>query len=428
MLEIFKVNVEDLELGMFVSGLDRAWLESPFAVQGLLIKSEEDLATLRALCKYVFIDVEKGEQREERRGSPRARPPEHERRRHSREARSNPIKRARLDKARLLPGRELTSYRDQSDWQTEYRHATAAVDTLSVEVRDVYSALARGGAVDMLSVKRSAEPMIDSVARNPDACIWLARLRQLDDYTYQHSVATSIWAVAMGRQLGLPRQDLRTLAVGGLLFDIGKLQVPPELLHSPERLEGDDLEQVRAHVHHGAQFITSSGTLNNDIIAMALHHHERHDGSGYPDGLKGDDIPIFARIAGIVDTYDALTSDRSYARGQSPSQAIKYLHDVRDSEFQAEFVEEFIQAIGIYPAGTLVELSSGEVAVVVSEYRTRRLRPRVLLLLDGDKQPLQAPRMVDLLEVTEDASGRPLEILTSLAPGAHGIDPSRLGL
>lgn len=427
MLEIVKVNVEDLELGMFVSGLDRSWLESPFAVQGLLIKSEEDLATLRALCKYVFIDVEKGEQKEERRASPRAAPPQHERRRHPRKA-SHPIRRARLDKARLLPGRELTTYRDQSGWETEYPRATAAVESLSAEVRGVYGTLARGGAVDMLSIKRSVEPMIDSITRNPDACIWLARLRQLDDYTYQHSVATSIWAVAMGRQLGLPKQDLRTLAVGGLLFDIGKLQVPPALLNSPDRLAGEELEQVRAHVHHGAAFIADSGTLNNDIIAMALHHHERHDGSGYPDGLKGDDIPIFARIAGIVDCYDALTSDRSYASGQSPSQAIKYLHDMRDVEFQAEFVEEFIQAIGIYPAGTLVELSSGEVAVVVSEYRTRRLRPRVLLLLDDEKQPLPEPRMLDLLETTEDASGKPLEILTSLAPGAHGIDPCRLGL
>jgi HD-GYP domain-containing protein (c-di-GMP phosphodiesterase class II) len=427
MLEIVKVNVEDLELGMFVSGLDRSWLESPFAVQGLLIKDEEDLATLRALCKYVFIDVEKGEQREPRRPAPRVAPAHHERRRQPRKG-SDPITRDRLDKAKLLPGRELTTYRDQSDWETEYPKATTAVDTLSAEVRGLYGSLARGGALDMLSIKRSVEPMIDSITRNPDACIWLARLRQLDEYTYQHSVATSIWAVAMGRQLGLPKQDLRTLAVGGLLFDVGKLQVPPDLLNSPERLEGEDLEQVRAHVHHGAAFITESGTLNNDIIAMALHHHERHDGSGYPDGLKGDNIPIFARIAGIVDCYDALTSDRSYARGQSPSSAIKYLHDARDREFQAEFVEEFIQAIGIYPAGTLVELTSGEVAVVVSEYRSRRLRPRVLLLLDGDKQPLAKPHMLDLLETTEDASGRPLEILTSLAPGAHGIDPCRLGL
>lgn len=422
MLEIVKVDVENLEVGMFVSGLDRSWLESPFAVQGFLIKTEEDLATLRALCRYVFIDVEKGEEKERR-----APLPVHERRRRPRQA-GQPIKRKRRTKEKLLPGRELTTYRDQSDWRTEYPEATKAVNTLSVEVRGLYGSLARGGAVDMLSVKRSVDPMIDSITRNPDACIWLARLRQLDDYTYQHSVATSIWAVAMGRQLGLPKQDLRTLAVGGLLFDIGKLQVPQDLLNSPRRLEGEELEQLRAHVHHGAAFIADSGNLNQDIVAMAKHHHERFDGSGYPDGLKGDNIPVFARIAGIVDCYDAITSNRSYARGQSPSAAIKYLHDVRDQEFQAEFVEEFIQAVGIYPAGTLIELTSGEVAVVVSEYRTRRLRPRVLLLLDGDKKPLPNPRMLDLLKTTEDENGKPLEILTSLAPGSHGIDPCRLGL
>jgi hypothetical protein len=144
--------------------------------------------------------------------------------------------------------------------------------------------------------------------------------------------------------------------------------------------------------------------------------------------LSGDAIPIFARIAGIVDCYDAITSHRSYARATSPSAAIKMLYDVKDIDFQAELVEEFIQAVGIYPAGTLIELSSGEVAVVVAEYRTRRLRPRIMVVLDADKQPLTSVRMVDLLHETKDSQGRPLDIANSLEPGAYGIDMNSIHL
>lgn len=174
--------------------------------------------------------------------------------------------------------------------------------------------------------------------------------------------------------------------------------------------------------------IAQTGLMNTDVIAMVTHHHERHNGSGYPQGLHGDEIPIFARIAAIVDCYDAITSHRAYARAISPSTAIKMLYDARDLDFQAELVEEFIQAVGIYPAGTLVELTSGEVAVVVAEYRTRRLRPRVMVLLGADKQPLGSVRTVDLLRETVDVSGKPLDIVQSLEPDAYGIDMTSIRL
>jgi hypothetical protein len=155
---------------------------------------------------------------------------------------------------------------------------------------------------------------------------------------------------------------------------------------------------------------------------MVAHHHERYDGSGYPKGLSRNQIPPFARIAGIVDTYDALTSNRSYAQAVSPSDAIKLLYEARDEDFQAELVEAFIQAIGIYPAGTLVELSSGEVGVVVAEYRTRRLRPKVMLLLDADKRNLPNAKVIDLQEIATAPGARMVTIKKSLEPDAYGID------
>ncbi|PLW83786.1 diguanylate cyclase [Kineobactrum sediminis] len=405
-MDILKIDTSDLELGMYVSGLDRPWLETPFLLQGFRIDTAEDLRTLKEYCRFVFVDSQKSS-REQRKLRPR---------------------RPRVAKEALFPLRKLKSYTDSSNWTEEFPRAEAAVKQLSSGVEEVFQDAASGAALDVVRVKRSVEPMIDSISRNPDACIWLARLKQQDKYTYQHSLGASIWAVALGRQLGLPRSDLRSLAIGGLLFDVGKLRVDPDLLNTERNLTPDEFREVRNHVVYGEEMIGETGLMNTDVIAMVTHHHERHNGSGYPRGLSGDAIPIFARIAAIVDCYDAITSHRSYARAISPSTAIKMLYDAKDVDFQAELVEEFIQAVGIYPAGTLIELSSGEIAVVVAEYRTRRLRPRVMVLLDANKEPVSNVRLVDLLDETEDATGKPLDIVQSLEPDAYGIDMTSIRL
>lgn len=410
MIEVVKIFTADLELGMYVSGLDRPWLETPFVLQGFRIATEEDIRTLRRYCQYVYVDIQKSEQQD------------HVLQRKQR------IQRPRLSRQALFPTRRLTSYQDSSDWAEEYPRAQAAVRQLSQGVEEIFQHARHGGAVDVVRVKRSVEPMIDSISRNPDACIWLARLKQQDQYTYQHSLGASIWAVALGRQLGLPRSDLRSLAIGGLLFDVGKLRIAPDLLHTDRPLSPDELNEMREHVRYGMDLIRETGLMNTDVLDMVAHHHERHNGSGYPQGLRGDAIPVFARIAGIVDCYDAITSHRSYASATSPSAAIKMLHEAKDVDFQAELVEEFIQAVGIYPAGTLVELSSGEVAVVVAEYRTRRLRPRVMIILDGEKRPISGVQMVDLLRETQCIDGSPLDIVNSLEPGAYGIDMNSIHL
>jgi HD-GYP domain-containing protein (c-di-GMP phosphodiesterase class II) len=408
MLEVVKVNTSELQTGMYVSGLDRPWLEVPFPMQGFRVDTPEDIERLQRYCRYVFIDTVKSA--------------------HQPPAVKHSVPRARKSVQQIFPGRRLKKYQDSVGWTEEYPRAKAAVDELAETVGTIFDQVATGGALDVLKVRKSVDPMIDSITRNPDACIWLARMKQQDSYTYQHSVGASIWAVALGRQLGLPRADLRSLAIGGLLFDVGKLGVPADLLRATRKLSDEEFAQVRNHVDRGVDMIQSSGLMNRDVLDMVAHHHERHDGSGYPNGLAGDSIPIYARIAAIVDCYDAITSHRSYARAIPPSVAIKMLYEWRDIEFQAELIEEFIQAVGIYPAGTLVELSSGEVAVVVAEYRTRRLRPRVMVLLDADKQPLTDLKMIDMLNQTTTEDGQPLDIVNSLEPEAYGIDMTAIKL
>ena len=409
MLEVIQINSSELQLGMYVSGLDRPWLEVPFPMQGFRLESPEDILRVQKYCQYVFIDSTKSMVSG------------------GKAPRKAPI-RQRKTNQQIFRGRKLKAYQDSASWSDEFPRAKAAVETLTETVDSIFEQVSRGSALDVVKVKQSVDPMIDSISRNPDACIWLARIKQQDTYTYQHSVGAAIWAVALGRQLGLPKPDLRSLAVGGLLFDVGKLQVNPELLGADHTLTDAEFAELRSHVSFGVEMIRGSGLMNREVLDMVAHHHERHDGSGYPGGLQGDNIPVFARIAAIVDCYDAITSHRSYARGIPPSAAIKKLYEWRDLEFQSELVEEFIQAVGIYPAGTLVELSSGEVAVVVAEYRTRRLRPKVMVLLDANKQPTADVAIIDLLTEKFTADGRPLEISSSLEPKAYGIDMAAIRL
>jgi HD-GYP domain-containing protein (c-di-GMP phosphodiesterase class II) len=429
-LNSVQTQVTDLEVGMYVSALDRPWMDTPFLVQGFYIISQQDIEELERHCKFVYVDVYRSKVSPSRRNS----------RIVGTVGVSKPwlsdvqpavvdvkFKPRTGDAAKILfPHRTLRKYDDSADLQQELVKAKSVHSDLSSAVGDMMERFRHGGALELSGIRHAVDPMVESVVRNPDACVWLARLKTESTYAYHHSVGASIWAVALGRHLGLPKVDLQRLGLGALLFDVGKLKIPPELLQKRERLSRGEFELLKSHVQFGMEMLQNTGVLNRTVSDMVESHHERHSGNGYPRGLKGEEIPVFARIAAIVDCYDAITSRRPYSNPLSPSAAVKKLYAWRDVDFQAELVEEFIQAIGIYPAGTLVELSNGEVGVVLSEYRTRRLRPRLLMVLDREKRPLAEPRPLDLRAATHDDEGKPLEISTSLEPGAYGVDPEAL--
>ncbi len=407
MLHTLRIYTADLEKGMFVSGLDRPWLDTPFVVQGFRIETLDEIDRLRELCEYVYVDCQKSHQAA------------------SVLQRKVRVERPREPLERVFKGRTLKPYDDGTPLQDEFPKAQVALNTLVEDISEIFDHVSDNGTLNLLRLKKSVDPILDSISRNPDACLWLTRLKQHDEYTYQHSLSVSIWAVALGRQIGLHRRDLRSLAVGGLLMDVGKLWVRPELLRAERELTNEELREVRAHVGYGIKFARDNRVMNQDVLDMVAHHHERYDGSGYPQGLSGKAIPAVAQIAGIVDTYDALTSERGYAKAISPSGAIKLLYEARDVGHQAELVEAFIQAVGIYPAGTLVELSSGEIGVVVAESRTRRLRPTIMILLDAQRRKLTSPRNVDLMAHADTHGADSLTIVKSLEPGAFGINFSQ---
>lgn len=410
MLETRKIATEDLKIGMFVSQLDRPWLGTPFRIQGFRLEDQEQIRQLQQYCQYVLVDTEQAE-----------RPTSIELPKMSSSRRQLPVETIFYD-------RSIKSYTDQSDFIAEHAVARKALTVLADDLEDMYRHVVDDNKLNVIRLKQSLEPLIGSISRNPDACLWVSRLKRHDQSTYDRSLSSGIWAVALGRELGLPRRDLRSLALGAMLMDVGTVRVRQELLQARRPLTGEEAMEVREHVHHGLDIIRASGIMNRDVLEMVAHHHERYNGSGYPQGLAEDRIPAFARIAAVVDTYGAITVDRGYAPAMSPAQAMRTLYDARDIEFQAELVEAFIRAIGIYPAGSVVELSNGAIAVVVAEYRSHRLRPTVLMMLDEHKRPLARPTLLKLQASTGWRKRSMPSIKRSLEPDAYGINLGSIDL
>jgi HD-GYP domain-containing protein (c-di-GMP phosphodiesterase class II) len=289
--------------------------------------------------------------------------------------------------------------------------------------------LRRSGSLDLRRLESTVTPMVDSVLRNPAALACLVRMQKKDDYLYHHSLASSVWATILGRQIGLTRDDLALLSLGAMVLDVGKTLVPDEILSKPDQLSAEETKLMQQHVKFGLDILQQAGDVDPRVLDMVAYHHERYNGTGYPAGCSGSDIPVFGRIAGIVDAYDAMITLRPYAKPVSSYGALRKLQKLADVEFQAEIVEQFTRAIGVFPTGTLIELNSGEVGIVTKQNRIRRLRPEIMLIMAGDKQLLENFRVIDLNSETVGTENmKSLWIERGLEPGAHGIDPTEFYL
>jgi putative nucleotidyltransferase with HDIG domain len=307
----------------------------------------------------------------------------------------------------------------------EIKQASGIHQAVCASVEEVMVELRNSGKLSVHKLEAAVLPMVDSVLRNPAAMSCLMRIRRKGGYLLSHALASSVWATALGREIGLDRGSLRTVALGAMLLDVGKTRIPQAILDKPGKLDAGEREQVRRHVELGLELVRESGDVDPRVVEMIANHHERHDGSGYPRGIAGGDIPVFGRIAGIVDTYDAMITSRPYASTQSSYGALRQLRSLAGTEFQPELVDHLTQAIGMFPTGTLVLLNTGEVAVVSAQSRIRRLRPEIMIILDAEKHPLAEYRVVDLNNVSATADDQAsLWIEQGLEPGAYGVDPA----
>lgn len=331
----------------------------------------------------------------------------------------------RPDPAMAPPGVQLVIYPDERPIREELPRAEKSF----VRARETLDRLAQdmrtGTRVDVEGVDEVVNDMVDSMIASPDALMWIARMRQQHSDIYSHGVQVGVYLLALGRHLGFPKMQLGHLGTMGLLLDLGKTALPRDLLEKPGRLTDEEFELMKRHVEYGLEVVSSGPkALHPDILEGIAQHHERLNGLGYPTGLRGDQISVYGRMAGIADCFAALTSPRPYAEALSVSDAMMRLYKWGGELFAQPLVEKLVQAIGVFPVGSLVELSSGEVAVVIRHNRVRRLQPSVLVIANPDKQPLQRFRTLDMLNEPKAQAGSPLHVHRGLPAGAYGLDTS----
>jgi HD-GYP domain-containing protein (c-di-GMP phosphodiesterase class II) len=420
--QLVEIPVDLLRKGLYVAQLDRPWIDSPFLFQGFEVESDAELQQLKTLCKHVHVEVSVEEAQELRHRM--------HQQRHAAKPEAPGSNSLREISQELGSRLHLVPDKDPVPLKTELLSARGAHGQARDTVAKIFDRLKRGGGLDVQLMESAVDSMVDSIFRNREAMGWLARMKIKDDYLYSHSLAASVWALAFGRHLGLDKATLRSLGMGGMMLDIGKTQLPTQLLQKPGKPDESEWAQLLSHVDLGIAMLENDPRADTVMKTMVRMHHERTDGSGYPGKLSGDSIPLVGRIAAIVDCYDAMTSDRTYAKGKSTYDAVRELKRLGKTWFQPELVELFIQAVGVFPTGTLVELNSGEVGIVIAQNRFRRLRPEIMLILDADKKVRDQFPAIDLQMFTqENENGNPaLWIKQGLEPGAYGVDPTEFFL
>jgi HD-GYP domain-containing protein (c-di-GMP phosphodiesterase class II) len=394
-----QVEVEELQFGMYVAELDRPWTDTPFMFQGFVLRTEQQLEALRKFCTHVFVDPEKAE-----RADPR--PP-----------------------AAQFNIRGNTKYPEKASVEAEFRPAIQAYATSAASVGELLQPLSRpGGVLEAKAVKESVTRLADSVVRNPDALLLVSKLRETSAAAHARALQVSIYMLVFARFLELAREELELLGLLGLLQDVGKTRLPASVMEKRGPLTEAETAIARQHVEHSVDILKATPGLPERLPALAMLHHERQDGTGYPRGLKGEQIGLYGSIAAIADTFDALTAQRPYAEALSPSSALSYLYKERGLGYHGELVEQFIQCVGAFPVGAVVELNSGEVGIVITQNLVRRLKPRVMVVLDAQGHPVRPHRILDLEKEPKAGPDEPYRIRRSMESSKVQIDPRELFL
>jgi len=398
-----EVPVEELKFGVYISALDRPWTETPFMFQGFVLNDDKQLEILKKHCKKVTIDLEKGADLEDTASRKRT---------------------ANQGPSVLESIKTKVKYEEKASVDVEMPAARAATKKTEGVLKDIFTSVQAGKALDAPRVKEAVTSMTDSVVRNPDAMLLLAKMKQKGEHTLDRALGVSIYMITFGRFLQLPREQLDLLGMLGLLQDIGKTRVPEDVLTKEGTLNKSEMAVCKSHVGHSVEILKETPGLPPELPGLAALHHERFDGTGYPNSLKGAQIGLFGSIAGLVDCFDALTHPRPYGEALAPSNALNMLYNGRDTQFDRPLVEQFIQCIGIYPVGALVEMNSGEIGIVIAQNLVRRLQPRVMLVLDAKSIPKKPPLILDLAREPKVNADTPFRIKRTLEKGSVAIDPS----
>ena len=410
-----RVEVGDLKLGMYVSELDCPWSETPFAPPGFTIRTPEQITQLLAQCAYVYIKTGLTTSEPEVRSDPLLDPSAFYRL-------DRPELELEILKKYAAPGSGQNKYHDTCSIEDEINEIRRAHKQALELVDDLMHAVRLGGNLDATAAIHIVSLLADSIIRNPDALVCFTHLRQTHAATAEHGLRSCILALALGRHLGMAKQQLTNLGIGMLLHDIGKTRVPQEILECGHERNEEERRILRMHVSDGVAILESTEGIDSSSIEVARQHHEHYDGSGYPRGLCENEISQFGHIAAIIDRYDNLTCPLPGRRAVPPHKALKILYELRGKLFHPHLTEEFIRCMGIYPIGSIVEMRTGEVGVVIALNRMRRLKPRVSLIVGTDQSYRERPQIVDLAHY-HNQHGEALEIVRVADSNTYEFDP-----
>lgn len=397
--KFLKVNVDELTQGMYVSRLDRPWIDTPFMFQGFRIESEKDIDELRCHCKFVFVDMDKSVCVLQHRTFVPAR-----------------------NSASSASASRVTATPSSDQFKHYMKHALTVHATAKNYINHVMQNVRDGKEINVREARALVSDLANDIVDNPTALIWLTQLKNRDEYTSMHSLNVCILSLFFGRSLRLGNQQLNELGLGALLHDIGKLRVPLEILNKPGALTDEEFEIMKKHTTDGYNLLKEKPEISQLSLDIIQHHHERIDGGGYPYGLQNGQIGLYSKIVKIVDVYDAVTSKRIYHNEVPPYVALNCIYSDRNTAFDEKLVQQFLKHVGIYPVGSTVELSTGEVGVVTSVNEKRHLTPTLLLVLDTQKQPLNRFRYINLAnERWQRHENRP-RIQKVINPGDYNLD------
>ncbi len=401
-----KIDVGALEVGMYVCDLDIPWLESPFLLQGFPLKTLEDIEDVRKVCKFVYIDVERGKDSTHAVSATKI---------------EHTIKEG-MDK---IPDASDTSrYPVTVSLEEEIKKA----DNIQLKTRGMaqhfMDDLRAGEKITPDDAKEVVTDVVQSMIHNPNAMMCYTLIQNRDERTSDHSMNVCVLSLAFGRHLELSEDELDELGIAALLHDMGKVEIPMDVLHKEGRLTDEEFDIIKEHPVHGRKILLeANGKVPQSVIDVAYSHHERADGHGYPQGLTSRQMSLFVKIVAIVDVYDALTSNRSYHEGISSHDALKRMYEWRETDFDPDLLEKFIQCLGTYPVGTVVELNTGDIGIVIEVYPTRRLKPTVMLAMYPDKKMRESVKVIDLASDRMsfgESDDTELRIIQALPPGAFG--------
>ena len=388
-----EISVADLKVGMYVSRLDCDWLDTPFLMQGFMVENEDHLDLLADYCQTVWVDKVYEQQLE------------------------------KGPKDAILQASKIEKQLIHRKPAVEEIGSATGIYAASKEItKNLMQQVRLGNAIDSQAAKNLVSSCVTSILNNPDALMWMTKIREKDEYTAEHSVNVCVLAIALARRLGFNEAELNKVGLCGLLHDVGKMQIDPAILNKSDPLTRKEWQVIAAHPANGRDLLMGTPSIYPGAIDVAYSHHERLDGKGYPRGLSGSAISTFSRIVAITDAYDAMTADRCYANARSSTDALKVLFHAKDKHFDGKMVDVFMRMIGLYPPGTIVELENGCVGVVLASNEIKQHLPQLIMCLDRNKQPFEEKSLLDLQRIEENKLDQRFLIKRAYTDGKFGVE------